>query len=470
MRKKNVSFKRFLSALAALVMILAAMPAMEAKAAQDVVVHFKNTLGWTTVNAYSWEADNGNNEVLGGWPGVDITETAEGEWYTATVLGHSYDNLYIIFNDGTSQTVDICLDVTQGAEWWLVPNGDDGGKVTCSAATNQSDAESGNGSQTTTPSTPSDEPETPATYATPANPTITVSPEVNGNEVTFYCEVEGASKVEVAGDFNGWACTEMSKDGNVYSYTTTLAKGSYQYKFVVDGNWYTDAVNTNTVDDGSGNINSTFEVTEDGVDAPVSGGKYTYTIYGYSSNATRNTTSAAAIWFWDKSANGEGQEIAFTETEELADGRTWLKAVVEVEVGSEVGLILKSAGEWGWQTADLVYTNTDATEVTLYLVDGHEQVYTSLDDIVIEDAADTEAEDTKSDDTNKNTDTKKDDTTTSTKKEPMSAVTIAWIVVAIVVVAAAVVAFFVVRKLTADLPKPEETADAEAVEEAKDEE
>ena len=45
-----------------------------------------------------------------------------------------------------------------------------------------------------------------------------------------------------------------------YSVTKTLAAGTYQYKFVVDGAWKTDSANPNQVPDGYGGTNAVIEV------------------------------------------------------------------------------------------------------------------------------------------------------------------------------------------------------------------
>ena len=94
-------------------------------------------------------------------------------------------------------------------------------------------------------------------------PKVVVSPEVNGKEVTFRYQAAGATNVYLAGSMNNWSgdATPMKKDADgVFAVTLTLAPGSYQYKFVVDGNWVTDQLNQNTADDGYGGLNSAVAV------------------------------------------------------------------------------------------------------------------------------------------------------------------------------------------------------------------
>jgi len=74
--------------------------------------------------------------------------------------------------------------------------------------------------------------------------------------VTFYYtpQISSFNTVRIAGSFNNWSTTDpnylMSKDSfdNQYSITLNLQPGLYQYKFMVDGNWYWDPNNPVIVD------------------------------------------------------------------------------------------------------------------------------------------------------------------------------------------------------------------------------
>ena len=239
---------RFASVFMALAMILLAIPTVEAQAAENVKIHFKNTENWAKVNVYTWSP-----EAYGTWPGTDITDTKDGEWYTATLTGHEGTTLNIIFNDGNgTQTVDLTCDLTLGTEFWVVPSDNSSGKWACVVETSKDKAESGK-IEVFEPQYPS-------------KPTIKNSPVIDGNKVTFYYECTNAHTVAVAGDMNGWSMSDwvMKKEGNVYSYTCELPAGTYAYKFVVNGYWYADPNNTSTVDDGFGGVNSSFTVTAGG--------------------------------------------------------------------------------------------------------------------------------------------------------------------------------------------------------------
>jgi 1,4-alpha-glucan branching enzyme len=66
-----------------------------------------------------------------------------------------------------------------------------------------------------------------------------------------------AAKVELAGDFNGWQPQAMrkGKDGR-FACTIDLAGGSYEYKFLVDGNWIVDPENNAWALNPFGSVNS----------------------------------------------------------------------------------------------------------------------------------------------------------------------------------------------------------------------
>ncbi len=73
-----------------------------------------------------------------------------------------------------------------------------------------------------------------------------------------------ARSVGIAGDFNNWTLTQLSKleqseKGN-WTKIFNLKPGLYRYKFIVDGKWVIDPLNSNYEMDDYGNINSLFEM------------------------------------------------------------------------------------------------------------------------------------------------------------------------------------------------------------------
>jgi len=85
--------------------------------------------------------------------------------------------------------------------------------------------------------------------------------------IEFSYDNPNAQSVSVAGDFNDWNTTgnPLKKDENgLWKTVIKLSKGEYQYKFVVDGNWFFDQDNPNTADDGYGGSNSLIEIDSNG--------------------------------------------------------------------------------------------------------------------------------------------------------------------------------------------------------------
>lgn len=107
---------------------------------------------------------------------------------------------------------------------------------------------------------------------------------------------------------------------------------------------------------------------------------YTYNIYFYDSNEAHMSTDAADIWMWENKG-GNLPVGKFTELVTMEDGNQWLKATVTTSA-TDIGFIPRSAGEWKWQTANFNYNNKDKQdEVSLYVVNGDETVYTELPEI-----------------------------------------------------------------------------------------
>ena len=83
-------------------------------------------------------------------------------------------------------------------------------------------------------------------------------------KVTFELMAPEAKNVLLAGDFNSWDTSSItlkkSKKG-LWKTSTTLTPGRYEYKFVVDGEWWTDPGNPDTVQNTYGGVNSVKSVT-----------------------------------------------------------------------------------------------------------------------------------------------------------------------------------------------------------------
>ena len=109
---------------------------------------------------------------------------------------------------------------------------------------------------------------------------------------------------------------------------------------------------------------------------------YTYTIYYYDFNEAHMSTSAADLWLWETGAAAPKEGTAFTSTERLDDGNTWLKTVVTLSY-TNVSIIPRAAGGWSWQSNTIKYANTDGKgNVTLYITSNGKEAYTSIPELV----------------------------------------------------------------------------------------
>lgn len=111
--------------------------------------------------------------------------------------------------------------------------------------------------------------------------------------------------------------------------------------------------------------------------------KFKYTIYYYDAE---HSVDEAALWIWENGGAG-GAEFAFTGTEQLSDGNTWMKAELDLSY-IDFGFKPKSKGgpnTWTWQsTGDYGYKNLDKVkENTLYIIADDMKVYTELPEIKV---------------------------------------------------------------------------------------
>ena len=122
------------------------------------------------------------------------------------------------------------------------------------------------------PPTPVPQKQAPASTPTklptatpPKQPPKPPSPPVPGKtwNVEFSIRAPAATKVHLAGEFNGWSdsATPMKKQPNGdWVVPMQLKAGIYQYKFVVDGNWIPDPDNSDRLPDDRGGFNSILRV------------------------------------------------------------------------------------------------------------------------------------------------------------------------------------------------------------------
>lgn len=85
--------------------------------------------------------------------------------------------------------------------------------------------------------------------------------------VKFTHAAPNAGSVHLAGSFNGWNADShpLTKDADgVWTIVMALKPGKHEYKFVVDGSWFADGGNPDTVPDSFGGANSLVVVGDDG--------------------------------------------------------------------------------------------------------------------------------------------------------------------------------------------------------------
>ncbi|MBQ9213367.1 MAG: isoamylase early set domain-containing protein [Bacteroidales bacterium] len=75
-------------------------------------------------------------------------------------------------------------------------------------------------------------------------------------------EAQNANQVAVAGEFNNWdkEANKMTKTIGGFETTIELKKGTYQFKYVLDGEKWINDPTRKVVEDGAGNQNSVIEL------------------------------------------------------------------------------------------------------------------------------------------------------------------------------------------------------------------
>ena len=198
----------------------------------SIKLHFANTVGWDTVYAHAWRDLGDDDTDITTWPGNVVTKDEDSNvFYTIefSYLPAEDENFGFLFHNGEgSSTMDLTIDyatmvMTGSVELWIDPGVlRDDGKYACTKAT-----------------------------VAPGPGDMVISPEVDGDQVTFRYGDSAAETVALAGTMNDWDAAEtlMTKDENgIYTCTVTLEPGIYQYKFVVDGEtWTVDPENPVTV-------------------------------------------------------------------------------------------------------------------------------------------------------------------------------------------------------------------------------
>lgn len=88
-------------------------------------------------------------------------------------------------------------------------------------------------------------------------------PASKSKKISFQLNAPNVASVVLTGDFNAWSQdgVKMKKDkSGVWKIELELNPGRYEYKFIVDGKWWTDPANKKTAVNSFGDINSVLEV------------------------------------------------------------------------------------------------------------------------------------------------------------------------------------------------------------------
>ena len=309
---------RLLSLLLAFVLVLALVP-VPARAAQTVQVYFRNADGWSDVYGYVW--DGSNTQLLGNWPGKKLSKDSTTGLYVLSVdySPSSSGKFNFIFNNNAgAQTGDLSLSyaqLTSGKQYWV-------------------DGVSG-------------------------SPKVYQIPTVSNGKVTFTYE-GSAGSVKLAGTMNDWSGVAMTKSGSTFTYTYELSAGTYEYKFIVDGNWINDPCNPQVT--GSDNNN------------------YIY-VSGDSSTATDNTvtihfqntlgwgTVCASSWIKEGSTSKklEGWSWPGQPLQRDADGNYLLQLTPGLVEGQTLGYLFHNFDSE--QTVDLTvdYATLSKSDVELWV-------------------------------------------------------------------------------------------------------
>ena len=85
-----------------------------------------------------------------------------------------------------------------------------------------------------------------------------------GKKVSLRMKAAPGSSVFVAGTFNNWNPSQIqlrdNPESGVYRATLMLARGCYEYKFVVNGEWHVDPNCSDMVRNAHGTLNSVMSV------------------------------------------------------------------------------------------------------------------------------------------------------------------------------------------------------------------
>jgi cyclomaltodextrinase / maltogenic alpha-amylase / neopullulanase len=162
-----------------------------------------------------------------------------------------------------------------------------------------------------------------------AEQSAATAPATGTRVVPFrYAAGKSAKNVFLAGTFNDWndSAQRMADDDGdgVFETTLLLQPGTYQYKFVADGNWKQDPANPAGTDDGFGGQNSVLEVDDrfTGVDIALGDGRiFTDSLEPIFDYSTCNPLSFTEI---ELTARAHLNDVQAVDLVHRTDGGEWV--------------------------------------------------------------------------------------------------------------------------------------------------
>lgn len=235
-------------------MLSAATMEVKAENSYTVTVHFNNSKNWE--NVYSMFAEGDSWTPISGYEaakersnGMIVSENENNDnWYSFSVSKVTEDTLHGNFNAGSwgdeLQTDNYSISFPEGAtstEVWITFAGDTGKTIQTSTTAPEGWIAGGIGALTD-----------PNDLAPDFQSTII---DADSQEVTFQYYDTTSERVRLAGSMTSWGtdAIELTKGADsIWSVTTALTPGVYEYKFILgDATWITDPKNETKINGNS---------------------------------------------------------------------------------------------------------------------------------------------------------------------------------------------------------------------------
>lgn len=442
-KKRRNRIISFVMAIAMVLTLVTVAPVTAQAAGVTITMHFKNDNGWSQVYTYitqgdTWKAIEGY-EYAGNWPGAKVeADTKNADWYSFTITVEAGKTFHCKFNSTDGKETGDCGNfvVSANTEKWITIESDET-VVRDSKPDKWNESESGAPvkSSVQSPIVHDDGTITfnldAITYqnATDVKLMGTVTDWKNGLPmekkgdvftVTTDKKNPGVYAYKFKYGTNSWICDPANESttpngdskvvvpglsaatveaiaGKAQQLPETLklykADGTetdeivtYSLKDSSLGEKVTLKGNTISVKRGSGITTVTLLATTTGsetseVTVNVVESIYTYNVYYYDSNAEHMDIAKADIHNWEVGGKADLPVGTFNEVVKLTDGNNWLKGTIKTSA-KNIGMIVRSFGEWKWQTDNHLYNNENEAESTdIYIVYGDKNTYTQLPEI-----------------------------------------------------------------------------------------